>query len=1171
MAEKLTKQQMQVVTDRGGRLLVSAAAGSGKTKVLVDRLLLYITESNGQINIDDFLIITYTQAAAAELRSKIAEKLNERLTQDPGNKHLQRQVQRLYMAKISTVHAFCGDILREYAFQLDIPADFRVADDNESSILKAEVLDRLLESSYLDSDPDFLFFMDSQEYKRSDYAIPGLILKVHKNAWCHIDPEGWLDKCLISNALSGVTDVSEVIWGQVLIEDLKQFLNWNAELIENCAKRVDENGSMPSVAALLRDDKWAITSLCQYQTWDEIYAHKKIQYGKIGKPKSCNDPDLYEYVRDFRTEFKNKINDKLDVFSFDSKQLLEDLQKCSASMIGLVKLVKTFADEYSKAKRARHIMDFDDLEHKVLDLLYGKKRNGVTKVAEEIGSRFVEIMVDEYQDTNEVQDSIFAALTRIRKNLFMVGDVKQAIYQFRLADPTIFLSKYDTFTPAEVAEPGQDRKIMLSHNFRSAGPVIDAVNDVFSSAMSREVGGLIYDKDAQLYEGIPHISVPETEIELCAIDVQADTYAEEAKYTAERISQLLDGTHMVRDGEQLRPIVADDIVILLRAPKSSGAEYQFALAQRGIRASSESSVDILQTEEVSFLYSFLQIIDNPLQDIPLIATLSSKIFKFSADDLAAIRSDNPRTLFFDSLRASENEKAVSFMKLLNELRQEAKLCTASQLLEKVLAATRMDAIYASFDDGAIRKANILYFCQTAQKCESTGIYELSQFLNYLSNVAVDGLKITSNQRVPGAVTIMSIHKSKGLEFPVVFLCGLSRQFNFQSLNNAVLCHQDLGIGMNLLDTEKRIRYPSIMKTAIRLRLRKDMISEEIRLLYVAMTRAKDRLIMTYADNKLENTIADLVDGLDLYNWDHLSSRITQPGDWIMLAALKRTEAGALFKLGGNPKVTSGSSYPWDIRVEQVALIGQEGETLFDEQDSKNDQIDFEILKNSLRFAYPHLAATTFPSKQTATQLKGRSLDKEAAENAPPPRPIVSQWRDAAFQSNAKDTATAFGNVMHTVMEHISYEKCDSVPSIRGEIERIVNEGYLDPSDLQKIDCNMLCQFFTSELGVKIRGSANVLREFKFSVLDDASRYGEGMEGDAVLLQGVVDCAIIEDDGITIIDFKTDKVTSETVNSIAEQYRGQVSAYAQAMAKIYNCNIKSAVLYFFRTGSIVSVI
>ena len=1171
MAEKLTKQQMQVVTDRGGRLLVSAAAGSGKTKVLVDRLLLYITQSQGMINIDDFLIITFTQAAAAELRSKIAEKLNERLAQDPGNKHLQRQVQRLYMAKISTVHAFCGDILREFAFHLDIPADFRMADDNESSILKAEVLDRLLESSYLDSDPDFLYFMDSQEYNRSDYAIPGLILKVYKNAWCHIDPEGWLENCLISNAISNARDASDVVWGQVLIEDLKQFLNWHIELIENCAKKVDENGSMPSVAALLRDDKWAISNLCQYHTWDEIFAHRQIQYGTISKPKTCDDPELYEFVKNFRKTFKDKIKEKLNTFSFESNQILTDLQNCSVSMIGLVKLVKKFAEEYSKAKIARHIMDFDDLEHKVLDLLYGKNRNSVTKLADEIGSRFVEIMVDEYQDTNEVQDSIFAALTRIRKNLFMVGDVKQAIYQFRLADPTIFLSKYDSFVPAEVAEPGQDRKILLSHNFRSAGPVIDAVNDVFSGAMSREVGGLVYDKDAQLYEGIPHISIPEQEIELCAIDVQADTYAEEAKYTADRICQLLDGTHMVRDGDQMRPIVADDIVILLRAPKSTGAEFQYALAQRGIRASSESSVDILQTEEVSFLYSLLQIIDNPLQDIPLIATLSSKIFQFSADDLAAIRSANPRTLFYDSLRASEDEKAVSFVKLLNNLRQEAKLCTASELLEKVLAITRMDAIFASFDDGAIRKANIIYFCQTAQKCESAGIYELSQFLSYLSNAAVDGLKISSDNRLPGAITIMSIHKSKGLEFPVVFLCGLSRKFNFQSLNQAVPCHQDLGIGMNLLDTDKRIRYPSLMKTAIRLRLRKDMISEEIRLLYVAMTRAKDRLIMTYADNKLDKTIMDLVVGLDLYNWDHLSSRITQPGDWIMLAALKRTEAGALFKLGGYPKETFVSSYPWDIRVEQVSLTEQEGEATAHEQNYEAIQADFDILKKSLNYIYPYLPSTMFPSKQTATQLKGRALDREAAENAPSPSPFMPQWRDAAFKAVTKDTATAFGNVMHTVMEHISYENCDSVEAIQGEIERIVNEGFLDSSDQQKIDCNMIWKFFASELGCRVRNSATVLREFKFSVLDDASQYGEGMDGETVLLQGVVDCAVIDDDGITIIDFKTDKVTDTTVAHVAEQYKSQVVAYAQAMSRIYNTKIKSAVLYFFRTGSIVSVI
>lgn len=1171
MTEELTKQQKKVVTDRGGKLLVSAAAGSGKTKVLVDRLLSYITQSNGQINIDDFLIITFTQAAASELRSKIAEKLNEHLAQEPGNKHLQRQVQRLYMAKISTVHAFCGDILREYAYSLDIPADFRMADDPESNVLKAEVIEKLLESAYLDSDPDFLYFIDSQEYGRSDYSIPGLILKVYRNAWCHIDPEGWLENCLVNNTLSGAEDVSQVIWGEYAIKDLKQFLHWQIELLNNCIRLVEENGTMDTVAALIRDEVWQLSNLCQYDTWDEISAHKTINFQTISKPKSCDDPDLYEFVKNFRKDYKESIRKKLALFEMDSKQILADLAKCAMSMKGLVKLVKQFAENYSKTKRARRIMDFDDLEHRVLDLLYGKNRNSVTKAADEIGSRFVEIMVDEYQDTNEVQDSIFAALTRKRNNLFMVGDVKQAIYQFRLADPTIFLSKYNSFIPADVAHPGEDRKIVLSDNFRSAGPVISAVNSVFSETMSCEVGGLVYDKDAQLYEGIPHISIPETEIEFCAIDVQNDTYEEEARYVAERIAQLLDGTHMIRDKDKIRPITADDIVILLRAPKSTGAEYQYALAQRGIRATSESSINILETEEVGFLYSMLQIIDNPLQDIPLLAALTSKILQFTADDLASIRSENPRTLFYDSLQASKTEKAVSFKKMLNQLRQEAKMCTITQLLEKIFASTRMDAIFSSFDDGNVRKGNILYFCQLAQKCENVGMLELSQFINYLSNAAVDGLKISSDQKVPGTVTILSIHKSKGLEFPVVFLGGLSRRFNFQSLNEAVLCHQDLGIGMYILDSDKRIRYSSLAKKAIRLKLQKDMISEEIRLLYVAMTRAKDRLIMTYADNRLEKTLQDLVTGIDLYSSEYLSSNVTNPGDWIMLAALKRTEAGALFALGGQPRNVSVSDYPWRISVTRVTDSLGEVDFVTSDQSNGNDLPDLDLLKETLFFAYPHTFATNFPSKQTATQLKGRLLDHEASENAPAPKPYFCQWREASFSDAATESVTAFGKVMHSVMEHITYEKCDSLEHIREEISRIFENGYLEPKDQERVDCEMLWRFFRSDLGVKLRNSSNVLREFKFSILDDASNYEQDIKNDEVLLQGVVDCAIVEEDGICIIDFKTDKVTESSAVAIAEQYKSQVEAYAQALSKIYNCKIKSAVLYFFRTGSVISVV
>ena len=443
MAELLTPQQQMAVCNRGGKLLVSAAAGSGKTKVLVDRLLLYLTEGKGQINIDDFLIITYTKAAAAELRGKIAAKLNERLAEEPENKHLQRQVQRLYLTKISTVHAFCGDILREYAYRLDIPGDFRVADERECQILQLQVLDRILENAYESADPDFLTFIDTHELGRDDRKIPQILLQVYNSAQCHIHPEKWMEECMASSQVAGKTDVSETTWGQYLINDLHNYLDMQIDALSNCAVLAEQNGSMVKPSELLRDTVNQLQGLRQCTLWDEIVDFGAIDYGRMSFPKNCTDLSLADKIKAVRNACKAGLEKKLTPFADTSRQVLCDLQKSSSAISGLVTLVKHFTAEYGKAKKSRRILDFSDLEHKMLDLLIGKGRQGHTAIADEIGSRFVEIMVDEYQDSNAVQDAIFSALTEKTQNCFMVGDVKQSIYQFRLADPGIFLEKYN--------------------------------------------------------------------------------------------------------------------------------------------------------------------------------------------------------------------------------------------------------------------------------------------------------------------------------------------------------------------------------------------------------------------------------------------------------------------------------------------------------------------------------------------------------------------------------------------------------------------------------------------------------------------------------------------------------------------------------------------------------
>ena len=1170
MAEVLTEQQRAVVTDRGGKLLVSAAAGSGKTKVLVDRLLLYITESGGKINIDDFLIITYTKAAAAELRGKIAAKLNERLAEDPGNKHLQRQLQRLYLTKISTVHAFCSDILREYAYRLDIAGDFRVAEEAECTLLQLQVMDKLLDKAYDEADPDFLAFIDSQELGRDDRSIPQIILKVYESAKCHVDPDKWLEACMASNDSDGVSDASQTVWGQFLVAKLHSYLDMQIAALTKCADKAEQNGTMEKPAILLRDTISQLTNLRNMTLWDDIVQHKDIDYGRLNFGTKHTDAQLAERIKAVRNACKSGLEKKLLPFADLSEQVLDDLNSCANASLGLVGIVKKFAKEYDAVKRSMRILDFSDLEHKMLDLLVGKQRTGMTSVASEIGDRFVEIMVDEYQDSNAVQDMIFSALTEKRQNCFMVGDVKQSIYQFRLADPQIFLEKYHRYVPAEFAAAGQGRKIMLSSNFRSAGPVIHAVNDVFTNCMNEDVGGLVYGEDEALREGIPHEKIHEAEVELCVLDVQEETYPEEAAYTAQRICGLLDGTHMVRDKNGLRPITPEDIVILLRSPGSVGNEFRYALEARGIRVNYGKGGNLLESEEVAYLRGMMQIIDNPLQDIPMLAVLTSRYISFTADDLAVIRAGNRRVTVYESLKKSQLPKVADFLTLLSGLRAEAKLLTLSDLIGKIITISRMDSVIASMEDSAVKQGNVQAFCELAASCEGRGQKGLAQFLDFLDSSEEKGLQMSSDQNIPGAVTIMSIHKSKGLEFPVVFLCGLSRDFNTEDARAQILCHKELGIGMNCVDLGKRIRYPSIAKKAIAAKILEDALSEEMRILYVAMTRAKDRLIMTYAVPNAQKDIAELVNCMDICDKKLLISGVSCPGSWILLTALRRMESGALFELAGCPDHVEIQDDPWSVVVETVAHT-EESVTMEDMPAEENVILDVDRLQSSLAYRYPNAMATTYPSKMTATQLKGRAKDQEASENTEQEIKHFYRWRAPSFADGKHMDGVDFGNAVHKIMQYLDLKNCNDVSDVAWQIKEMVESGLLNGDCAKSIEPQMIWSFLDSDIGTALRRANEVIREFKFSVLQDGSVLDPELKGENILLQGVVDCAVIEPDGITVVDYKTDAIHEDNVDALIRQYSMQVKTYAQVLSEIYERKVKASYLYFFRSNLLVPVI
>ena len=1040
-----------------------------------------------------------------------------------------------------------------------------MADETETQELRRTVVEDLLNRFYETEQggEDFRTFADTQGFGRDDSALPELILRVYDSARCHKDPGAWLQRCRDGFTPGENTDAGVTPWGGCLLAELRRTLAGHIFALEQCRALAKETRGFEKAAENLGDILFQLERLRGSETWDEAAAHRNVDFGRISFPRKDCDLERKERIQAARDGCKDAMKKIAAGFTDDSRQLLSDMASTASAIRGLCALVEAFDRDYRRAKRGRRALDFGDLEHETLDLLLGKDRIGPTAVAREVAQRYREVLVDEYQDTNAVQDGIFSAITGEKKNCFLVGDVKQSIYRFRLADPEIFLKKYAAFRPAENADPGEDRKVLLSDNFRSGGEIVEAVNHVFTACMSPQVGGLRYGEAEALREGIPHAPLPDPGVELYLLETGEDGYAQEADFIASRIRQMLDEGTLIRDGKAFRPMEPQDVVILLRSPGSVGEYYQTALESRGIRCAIGGGTDLLKTREVEDMCALLRTVSNPRQDIPLLGTLVSPLFGFTAQELAEIRAGRTRETFFDALTASGAPKAAEFLGILSRLRQQARRATLTELAESCFTLTRADSIYGAQPHGKLRQENLRQFFQMICEYDDSSGRSLGQFLDHLESLQTSG-RMASSAGVGDSVTVMSIHRSKGLEFPVVFLGGMSRRFNMEDLRAQILCDPDLGLGPLVADRENRVRYPSLPRRAIAAKMKRESVSEEMRILYVAMTRAKDRLIMTCACKNPEKQLAKTVQRMNPPGDGLLCMEAGCPADWLLLAALQRTEAGALHALGGRPENTRVSQFPWKIGVVENLPAGEEAQVKTDPAEPLPPEAEARI-GELLRYQYGHIPATLAPSKQTATGRKGREKDEEAAENtrALPVRP----FRAPAFRG-AKTDGRARGNAVHGAMRFLDYSRCASAADIAGELDRLTREGKLTQEDRDLIDPRQIAPFFETPVGKKLRLGGSYLREFKFSLLWDGKEFGEGLEGEQVLLQGVVDCALLEEDGITVVDFKTDHVTEETLDQTVERYRTQVETYAAALARIYETPVKETCLYFFRLRRLV---
>ncbi len=1185
MAIELTREQRAAVDSRGGDLLVSAAAGSGKTRVLVERLMGYVERGE---DIDRFLVITFTNAAAAELRDRIAAAIHARLAQRPEDRHLRRSATLVYKAPICTIDAFCLDFLRQWGHLADLDPDFRLCDEAEGDDLRRRALEEVLEERYANiaDDAPFAALVDALAGERDDQTLEDVVLDVHHRVQAQADPVGWLTARKRDFALPGGIGPEDTPWGRALLADAAGLVDYWREAMEALRHEIAWDGLLDkNYGPTLEETIAGLERLREAlgQGWDAAAGCFPIPFPRPGMKRGECDELLKNRMAGLRKRCKAQLGDLGALFDVTGGQAMDDLRAVGPAMTALLDVTAEFDAAFTNLKRRRRLIDFSDGEHLAVRLL-AEADGSPTDLARDMGKQFVEIMVDEYQDTNPVQNAIFKALSA-GGSLFMVGDVKQSIYRFRLAEPGIFLDKYDKFPSAERASPGEGRKILLSDNFRSRPEVLDGTNFIFRNVMTRAAGELDYTEAEALRPGRTDLT-PDGRycVELDCVDLStlADAGEEEktdkdlvtARAAAKRIRELLDSSLPVGD----RPIRAEDVVILLRSPGPVLRFYAAALEEQGIPWSAEGGGEFFGSTEISVAIALLQVIDNPRQDVALLAALRSPLFGFTPDRLALLRAAGEGTVY-DCLAAGAargEEDCAAFLTLLGELRELSAEEGSHRLLWHIYGKLDVPAVFAALPGGQRRRANLMALYDEACRFESGGHRGLMAFLLHLSRMAESGLTAPVPGGETGGVRILSIHKSKGLEFPVVLVCGLDRQFNEGDTKATILFHPELGLGPKRTDRTRGLRYTTIARDAAALRLRQQLRAEEMRLLYVAMTRAEHKLILFTAVNGWGNALASLAEQAQCPPPPRQMASARRMADWVLTPALCRRDSTALWAGldAPRPDPPADEEYPWDIRL----LSGGDYETpqgLGGTQARAEGGVPIpDDLAERLGWRYPNGGCAAIPSKLTATQLKGREKDSEAAENAVELRPAAPQTtlRRPVFEGQRPLTPAQRGTALHMVMQYLNYDRTGSFEEIAGEVTRLVEGRYITPQQGNAVNPADILAFFRSELGRRLRQSERVEREFKFSLLAPAADYYEGADpGEDVLLQGVVDCWFVEADGtVTVVDFKTDRVSQDAIAARAEGYRPQLDAYTRALSRAAGVTVRRRCLWFFSTGRAVEV-
>lgn len=1188
MDKKWTPDQENAINSVGGTVLVSAAAGSGKTAVLVQRIINQITNPENPIDITKFLIVTFTKASAQEMKNRISKKLSEMILSDPKNENLQKQKMLLKYAEIGTIDSFCKTLAEENFYKLGIPPKINIVTENEMEILKSQVLGDTLDYFYNLEDKDFEKLFDLISGEKNDNELINIIHAIHKFTLSLPFPEKWMsEKTALYENISENTDISKLPWAKSIIEYAKDAINI-AQKITSEILATSKNNEIINKAytETLTDDLKNIEKIAEClksPSWSEVADSINSFKFKSLRPLK-NDDVIYEKnsIMEKRNYVKEIFKNLKEYFVFSEKDIIENLKSLHKIVVCLFEITKHFEKNLSDLKASKDIAEFSDLNRWTLKLLTKENGNGEIEkspLAEEISERYKEIMIDEYQDINDIQDTIFKMVSKNETNIFAVGDVKQSIYKFRNSKPEIFLGKKDKYKTYDKNLNTYPAKIILGKNFRSKSDIIDVINFIFGTIMSKKAGDIEYDDEELLFSGTEFPESNDTATEITIVDTTNETSSEEAeaRYITEKILKMISEKYQIFENGKLRNASYGDFCILLRKFKNSANIYKNELIKCGIPVQTESSEKFLETSEISTILSMLKIINNPVQDIPLISAMLGPIFNFSIDDLSDIRVLNKDIPFYFSLKKyiesgnNENlkEKILNFLGILEKYRELSISMPCNELIDLIYSETDYPAICLAMENGENKNANLILFSEYAKKFENQYHKGLFGFLNFIENIKNkkgDLPTASASHEVGNSVKIMSIHKSKGLEFPICIIAGCAKAN--KNDDNGLYINTNAGVGVKLKNDEGTAKLPNIVTNAISLQNKIESISEELRILYVALTRAKQKLILVAGLKNPEKSVQKhftLLDSWEKVPHQYILSKNTFL-DWLLICISKSNLRNKLCGFANLPELISEKEYSenlnWNLNFINLDNENRDTIELKDNHENINKEVPigdsktqkfFEIIKKRFEFKYPENDLTNLPLKVSASQLtESEEWQNYVASSKP------------CFMSHTDTTPTDRGNAMHKLMCYIDFNSAYD-KGIDFELSRLKSCGFLDEKEITIINKKSIENFIFGDIGARIRKSSDILREHRFSVTIPSKYLTEYncRDNHYTVMQGAIDCAFSENGKYVIIDYKTDKVSS--VQELWERYSKQLKLYKFALEESKNIKVSELILYSFYLG------